>query len=81
MNNNINWDAVKGMDKTIGECAFLDMKKAQPKKPKFGKVYPYSLSANTIYLQETKNRYVSGEITEEEAKVIFLRQRTCGNVL
>jgi len=80
--DNINWEFVKGCDKLIGELAYQDMMHAQPKKrSKSGKVHSYSLSQNTQYLQDTKNDYTGGKITEEEAKAIFLRQRICGNVI
>jgi len=79
--DNINWDAVKGMDKTISELAYQDMIAVQPGRRIGRKVKPYSLSQNTVYLLETKNDYTQGRITEEEAKTIFLRQRICGNAV
>ena len=78
----INWSFVKSCDKVIGELAYEDMLRAQPKKrSKTGNIHPYSLSQNTQYLQDTKNAYTQGKITEEEAKHIFLRQKMCGNAI
>lgn len=80
----INWVFVQSCDKLIGELAYADMlahrnklSKAKQRNYKGG----YSLSANTEYMLETKKAYTAGEIDEEEAKAIFLRQKLCGNVL
>ena len=82
MNENINWSFVESMDKVIGKLAFADMLAAQPKNRKIGsKIKPYSLSQNTQYIKETKDNYVKGSITEEEAKAIMLRQKLCGNAI
>lgn len=69
-------------DRVISACSFQDMmqhknklSKAKQRNYKGG----YSLSQNTLYLLETKNAYINGEITEEEAKAVFLRQNVCGN--
>jgi hypothetical protein len=59
----------------------INMLKAQTKHGKHGKINPYSLSQNTIYILETKNDYINGKITEEEAKSIILRQKLCGNII
>lgn len=78
----INWSFVKSCNEIIAKLSYEDMLNAQPKNRKVGsKIKPYSLSQNTIYILETKNKYVKGEITEEEAKAILLRQKLCGNII
>ena len=82
--NNINWLFIESCDKVIGELSYQDMvshksklSKAKQQNYKGG----YSLSENTHYLVDTRNDYLKGKITEEEAKAIFLRQKLCGNIL
>jgi len=80
--NNINMTFINGCNKTISELSYQDMLKAQPKNRKaMTKIKHYSLSQNTLYLLETKQAYIKGDITEEEAKTIFLRQKMSGNVI
>ena len=82
MKNNINWNFVKSCDDVIAELSYKDMLARQPKNRKMGdKIKPYSLSQNTLYILKTKEEYLKGIITEEEAKAILLRQKICGNVI
>ena len=82
MENNINMKFVESCNKVIAELSYQDMLAKQPKNRKSNdRIKPYSLSQNTIYILETKQNYINGSITEEEAKTILLRQKLCGNVI
>ena len=82
MENNINWQFVKSMDDLIGKLAYEDMLVAQPNRRKpTSRIKPYRLSENTLYVLETKNNYLNGVITEEEAKTIILKQKLYGKAI
>ena len=65
-------------DRIIAEHAYADMFRH---KKRTGKRAGYSLSPNTEFLLDVKKAYLAGEISEEEAKAVFLKQRLFGNLV
>lgn len=71
-------ETYNSFQKLIGELSMQDFLAQKGKKKK---LKSYSLSANTEYIIECRNQFMSGELTEEEAKTIILKQKLIGKAI